>query len=544
MSNKAEGIKIKSKKLRGTLDDSLQNPITGSLFEDDQTVIKFHGIYQQDDRDRRDERAEKKLEPLYSFMIRLRIPGGKISAKQWVGANEIADQYSTGIIKVTTRQTIQLHGVIKSTLKPTVSWFDKYDLDSIAACGDVNRNIMSTATIAGSKAEDEVYEFSKKISEHLLPATNAYQEIWLDGEKVSTKEVEPIYGETYLPRKFKIVIAIPPDNDVDLYAHDVGLIAIIEDKKLKGFNVVVGGGMGNTHGNKETYPRIGNLIGYADKKDIIKVVEAIATTQRDYGNREDRKLSRFKYTVARLGVDFVKEEIEKRSVKLEPAKHFKFETRNDYYGWHQDYNNNYHNLIFVENGRILDDEKSQLKSALLEITKNNLSDIRFTSNQNVIISNIDPKNKEKVEKILEKYNVSDKGVSNIRKNAMACVALNTCPLALAEGQRYLPDLIGKFEILLKKHDISNNPVSVRMTGCPNGCARPFMAEIGFVGKAMGVYNMYIGGSATGERLNTLYKEDLNENEILENLDILFAQYVREKQENETFGDFSYKLIKN
>ncbi len=544
MSNKAEGIKVKSKKLRGTLDESLENPITGSLFEDDQTVIKFHGIYQQDDRDRRDERAEKKLEPLYSFMIRLRIPGGKISAKQWVGSNEIADQYSTGIIKVTTRQTIQLHGVIKSTLKPTVSWFDKYDLDSIAACGDVNRNIMSTSTIAGSKAEDEVYEFSKKISEHLLPSTNAYQEIWLDGEKVTTKEVEPIYGETYLPRKFKIVIAIPPDNDVDLYAHDVGLIAIIENKILKGFNIVIGGGMGNTHGNENTYPRIGNLIGYTDKENIIKVAEAIATTQRDYGNREDRKLSRFKYTVARLGVDFVREEIEKRSVKLEAAKHFQFETRNDYYGWHQDYAGKYHNLIFVENGRILDDEKAQLKTALLEITKNNLSDIRFTSNQNVIISNIEAKNKEKVEKILAKYNVSNDGISNIRKNAMACVALNTCPLALAEGQRYLPDLISKFELLLKKHDIADNPVSIRMTGCPNGCARPFMAEIGFVGKAMGIYNMYIGGSATGERLNTLYKEDLNENDILENLDILFAQYVREKQENETFGDFSYKLIKN
>ena len=544
MSNKAEGIKVKSKKLRGTLDESLENPITGSLFEDDQTVIKFHGIYQQDDRDRRDERAEKKLEPLYSFMIRLRIPGGKISAKQWVGSNEIADQYSTGIIKVTTRQTIQLHGVIKSTLKPTVSWFDKYDLDSIAACGDVNRNIMSTSTIAGSKAEDEVYEFSKKISEHLLPSTNAYQEIWLDGEKVTTKEVEPIYGETYLPRKFKIVIAIPPDNDVDLYAHDVGLIAIIENKILKGFNIVIGGGMGNTHGNENTYPRIGNLIGYTDKENIIKVAEAIATTQRDYGNREDRKLSRFKYTVARLGVDFVREEIEKRSVKLEAAKHFQFETRNDYYGWHQDYAGKYHNLIFVENGRILDDEKAQLKTALLEITKNNLSDIRFTSNQNVIISNIEAKNKEKVEKILAKYNVSNDGISNIRKNAMACVALNTCPLALAEGQRYLPDLISKFELLLKKHDIADNPVSIRMTGCPNGCARTFMAEIGFVGKAMGIYNMYIGGSATGERLNTLYKEDLNENDILENLDILFAQYVREKQENETFGDFSYKLIKN
>jgi sulfite reductase (NADPH) hemoprotein beta-component len=314
MSNKAEGIKTKSNKLRGTLDDSLKYPITGSLFEDDQTVIKFHGIYQQDDRDRRDERAQKKLEPLYSFMIRLRIPGGKMTAKQWVGANEIADQHSTGIIKVTTRQTMQLHGIIKSELKPLVSWFDKYDLDSIAACGDVNRNIMSTSTIASTKAEDEVYDYSKKISEHLLPATNAYKEIWLDGQKVTTKEVEPIYGETYLPRKFKIVVAIPPDNDVDLYAHDIGLIAIIENEVLKGFNVVIGGGMGNTHGNESTFPRIGDLVGYAKKEDIIKICEAVATTQRDYGNREDRKLSRFKYTVPRLGVDFVKGEIEKRSV--------------------------------------------------------------------------------------------------------------------------------------------------------------------------------------------------------------------------------------
>ncbi len=543
MSNKAEEIKIKSQKLRGTLDESLKNPVTGSLFEDDQTVIKFHGIYQQDDRDRRDERAEKKLEPLYSFMIRLRIPGGKISAKQWVATDEIANDNSTGVIKVTTRQTIQLHGVVKSVLKPTVAWFDKYNLDSIAACGDVNRNIMSTSTIAKIKAHDEVYEYSKKISEHLLPATNAYKEIWLDGEKITKEEKEPIYGETYLPRKFKIVVAIPPDNDVDIYAHDIGLIAIIEDEKLLGFNITIGGGMGNTHGNENTYPRTGDLIGFAPKDKILDVVTAIATTQRDYGNREDRKLSRFKYTVARLGVDFVKGEIEKRSVKLQDSKHFKFEARNDYYGWFEDYKGLHHNLIFVENGRILDDENSSLKSALLEITKAGLSDIRFTSNQNIIVSNIESKNKAKVVKILEKHNVRDEDVSNVRKNSMACVALNTCPLALAEGQRYLPTLISKIEPILTKHKIKDNPVSIRMTGCPNGCARPFMAEVGFVGKSMGKYNMYIGGSHIGERLNTLYKEDLTESEILENLDILFADYVKNKETNESFGDFSYKLVK-
>lgn len=543
MSNKAEEIKINSRKLRGTLDESLKYPITGSLFEDDQTVIKFHGIYQQDDRDRRDERAEKKLEPLYSFMIRLRIAGGKITADQWVGVNEIADDNSTGIIKVTTRQTIQLHGVVKSVLKPTVKWFDKYNLDSIAACGDVNRNIMSTATVAKTKAEDEVYEYSKQISEHLLPATNAYKEIWLDGEKITQPEKEPIYGETYLPRKFKIVVAIPPDNDVDLYAHDIGLIAVIENEELLGFNISIGGGMGNTHGNESTYPRIGDVIGFAPKDKILKVCEAIATTQRDYGNREDRKLSRFKYTVARLGVDFVKGEIEKRSIKLEKTKDFKFETRNDYYGWYKDYKNEHHYVIFVENGRILDDEKTQLKTALLEITKPKLSDIRFTSNQNIIISNIKEENKPKVIKILEKYNVSNDGISNIRKNAMACVALNTCPLALAEGQRYLPSLITKIEPILEKHNIQDSPVSMRMTGCPNGCARPFMSEIGFVGKSMGKYNMYIGGSHVGERLNTLYKEDLTEDQILQNLDVLFANYAANRLENESFGDFSYKLIK-
>lgn len=541
--SKVEEIKIKSKKLRGTLAESLTYPISGSLFEDDQTVIKFHGIYQQDDRDRRDERAEKKLEPLYSFMIRLRIPGGKISAKQWVGVNQIADENSTGVIKVTTRQTIQLHGVIKSVLKPTVAWFDKYDLDAIAACGDVNRNVMSTATVAKTRAEEEVDEYSVKISELLLPKTNAFKEIWLDGEKVTPEEeVEPIYGNTYLPRKFKIVIAIPPDNDVDVYAHDIGLIAIIEKDQLIGFNISIGGGMGNTHGNKETFPRIGDLIGFVTKDKVLNVVEAIATVQRDYGNREDRKLSRFKYTVDRLGVDFVKEEIEKRSVKLEPSRKFEFKTRNDYYGWFEDYQGLHHHLIFVENGRILDDEKSQLKTALLEITQSGLSDIRFTSNQNIIISNIKSENKAKVAAILAKYQVSNDGVSNIRKNAMACVALNTCPLALAEGQRYLPSLISKIEPLLVKHKISDNPVSIRMTGCPNGCARPFMSEIGFVGKALGKYNMYIGGSDVGERLNTLYKEDLDENQILENLDILFAKYVREKTVNESFGDFSYKLI--
>ena len=351
MSN-VEKIKTESRHLRGTLDKSLVNQITGSIPENDQTVIKFHGIYQQDDRDRREERAEKKLEKLYSFMLRLRIAGGKITGKQWLGIDEIANKNSTGTIKITTRQTIQLHGVIKSKLKPTLAWFDKYGLDSIAACGDVNRNVMATSAIEENEAFQEVYEFSSKISDHLLPKTRAFHEIWLDEEKLTEEQIaepDPLYKEAYLPRKFKIVIAIPPHNDVDLFAHDIGLIAVIEDGILQGFNISVGGGMGATHGNPETYPRIGDVIGFVKKEHILDTTFQIATIQRDFGNREERKLSRFKYTIAKHGIEWFVGELEKRlGFKLEKTKPFKLNKRGDEYGWKQDYKGNYHNIIFVE----------------------------------------------------------------------------------------------------------------------------------------------------------------------------------------------------
>jgi sulfite reductase (NADPH) hemoprotein beta-component len=537
--SKVEKIKIGSNHLRGTLVQSLANPITGAISEDDQTVIKFHGIYQQDDRDRREERAKKKLEKLFSFMLRLRIPGGKITSKQWLAIHQISELNSTGTIKITTRQTIQLHGVIKSKLKPTLSSFYQYGLDSIAACGDVNRNVMSSATIAQSTAYDEVFEYSRKISEHLLPKTNAYHEIWLDGEKISGEEIEPLYGETYLPRKFKIVIAIPPSNDVDLYAHDIGLIAIIEKNVLQGFNITVGGGMGATHGNAETYPRLGDLVGFVAKEKTLDAVYQIATIQRDFGNREERKLSRFKYTMAKYGVDWFISEFEKRAgFKFENPRDFIFTKRGDDYGWKQDYLGNYHFTLFVENGRVF----GEMKKAFLEIAEKNLANFRFTNNQNIIITDITLDNKKTVEEIFRKYHLGNENQSPIRLDSIACVALNTCSLALAEAQRYLPSLISKIEPLLTKFNLQDDNISIRMTGCPNGCGRPYLAEIGLVGKALGKYNLYLAGDRLGKRLNRLHKEDLDEAEILLELENFFKIYSTKRHQNEHFGDFILREI--
>jgi len=552
-----EQIKINSNYLRGTLAKDLQNQLTGSINSDNHQLIKFHGIYEQDDRDRRQERADKKLEKDYSFMIRLRIAGGRISAKQWLGAVEVADLNSTGVIKITTRQTIQLHGVIKSKLKPTVQFFDKFGLDSIAACGDVNRNVMSTAVDAGSLLQNELYDFAVKISDEFLPKTNAFKEIWLDGEPLGKEDFEPVYGKTYLPRKFKIVLALPPYNDVDIFAHDIGLIAITQEdnvldgvgelgqspiknqilkNQILGFNVVVGGGMGSTHGNGKTYPRIGDVIGFVAKDKILEVVEKIITTQRDFGNREDRKQARLKYTIDRLGLDWFKGELENRlGFKLEDSKPFKFTQRGDSYGWSQDYQGLHHFTLFVENGRVL----GGIKNALIEVAKQELADFNFTNNQNVILSNIS--NKAAVEEILKKYQLQN-NQSKTRQNSMACVSFNTCPLALAEAQRYLPSLLTKVEELLLKHHLQEQEISIRMTGCPNGCARPYLAEIGFVGKSLGRYNFYLGGSEVGARLNILYKENLNEEEILSELDQWFLDYYKERLENESFGNFSLRKL--
>ncbi len=543
-----EKIKTASDGLRGSINESLKDEITGAIREDDKAVIKFHGMYEQDDRDRREERAQKKLDRLYTFMIRLRLPGGFITPQKWIAAHHIAGENSTGVIKITTRQTIQLHGLLKSNIRPTIKAFSQANLDSIATCGDINRNVTCASHPKQSALHAQIFAFADKINELLMPKTKAYYEIWLDEEKLADKkeEEDPLYQAHYLPRKFKIGIAIPPNNDVDVFTNDLGLIAIIEEGKLKGFNIAVGGGMSTTHGNTETYARLGTVIGFADTEEkILKTVYEIVTVQRDFGNRSDRKLARLKYTVDRMGVDNFKKELEQRiGFALEPARPFSFDKRSDYYGWQQGENDLWYYTVFVENGRVLDDENLALKTALLEVAKTGKSNFLFTANQNLIISDVNENDKAAVHAILQKFKIIEhtEAASAIRKNAIACVALPTCPLALAEAQRYMPLLISKIEPLLNRHALGDEDIIIRMTGCPNGCARPYAAEIAFVGTAPGRYNFHLGGDHQGQRLNKLYKEGLDEASILNELDILFASFKKEKAPTEKFGDFVMRKL--
>lgn len=544
-----EKIKKESRGLRGAIVEGLADEITGAIGEEDQAVIKFHGMYQQDDRDLREERAEKKLDRLYSFMIRLRLPGGFLTPQQWIASHEIAGKNSTGVIKITSRQTIQLHGLIKSKIKPTIAAFNAAQLDSIATCGDINRNVLCSSHPNQSPVHEQVFAYANKISQLLMPKTKAYYEIWLDQEKLVDHKVEydSLYEDRYLPRKFKIAIAVPPNNDVDLFANDIGLIAIIENNQLLGFNIAIGGGLSTTHGNKNTYARLATLIGFcASEKKTLKTVYEIVTIQRDFGNRSDRKLARLKYTLDKVGVDWFKQELEKRTgFALENPKPYQFTSRKDYFGWLSDEMGLWHYTAFVENGRITDDENVQLKSALLEVAKTGISNFRFTCNQNVILSDIQREDKVRVEKILVHYGVVDltEQSSALRKNSMACVALNTCPLALAEGQRYLPKLISKIEPILKKYSLEGEETIIRMTGCPNGCARPYLAEIGLVGTALGRYNLHFGGDRIGERLNKTYKENLDEESILIELDGWLGRFKSERKAGESFGDFAQREIK-
>jgi len=537
-----EGIKKKSKGLRGTLKESLDNKITGALYDEDQDLIKFHGIYGQDDRDRRLAREEKKLERLYSYMIRLRIPGGLIRSNTWQKIHEIANQYSTGIIKITTRQTVQLHGIIKSKLKPTVSSFDLAGLDSIAACGDVNRNVICSAHPALSLLFGDFQKLADKISLLLLPKTRAYYEIWLENEPILEKEEnDPLYLDHYLPRKFKIAIAIPPSNDVDIYANDIEIIPILENDRLLGYTLTVGGGLGTTHGNPLTYPRLGSDLGFVKtEEELLKVVYEIVTIQRDYGNRTDRKLARFKYTLDKLGMEEFQNILFSRTgIPLEKPYPYSFTSREDDYGWVKDSKGLWHYTLFIENGRIFDTEELQLKTGLYTISK--LFDIhfRFTANQHLILGDLPQNQKAKIQKILVETGIEQatQNASSVRRNSMACVALSTCPLALAEAQRYLPSLLNKVEQLMRLHHIEKEKINIRMTGCPNGCARPYLAEIGLIGTSLGHYNLYLGGSPIGNRLNRLYKENLQEKEILDELGKAFQDFYERGKREESFGDF-------
>jgi sulfite reductase (NADPH) hemoprotein beta-component len=494
----------------------------------------------QDDRDIRDERRRQKLEPAYSFMIRVRVPGGTATADQWIAMDDISDQYANGTIKLTTRQAFQFHGILKRNLKSSMQSIHQAVMDSLAACGDVNRNVMCNPNPYQSDVHKEVDTLASQISDHLSPRTGAYHEIWLDGEKVvdTKEEVEPMYGKTYLPRKFKIGIAVPPSNDIDVYSQDIGLISIIEDDKLVGFNVTVGGGMGMKHGNTDTYPQVGRLLGYIDKDKAVEVSEAILTIQRDYGNRTNRLNARFKYTVDKYGVDWIRNELNNRlGWEIEEVKPFEFEHNGDRYGWTEG-SGKWHFTLFVQNGRVKDTKDYQLKTALRKIAEIHDGDLRLTPNQNLIIANVDESNKDNIQKIIDEYGITDgEHYTGLRRNSMACVAFPTCGLAMAESERYLPTLINKIEGLLDEAGLNEEEITIRMTGCPNGCARPALAEIAFIGKAPGKYNMYLGGGFAGDRLNKLFKENIGEDEILESLKPILIQYGKEKDEGEHFGDF-------
>jgi sulfite reductase (NADPH) hemoprotein beta-component len=540
-----ERIKEASQYLRGTLAEGLAEEITGAITEDDQQLVKFHGMYLQDDRDLRAERRRKKMEAAFAFMIRVRIPGGVLTPSQYLALDEVGRLYAGNTMRITTRQTIQIHGVIKSNLKATMARIDAALLTTIAACGDVNRNVICNPNPHQSPAYAAALETARALSDHLLPRTPAYREIWLDGEKIAGGEdevVEPIYGATYLPRKFKIAVAVPPSNDVDVFAHDLGYIAIVNEQgEFAGYNVTVGGGMGMAHGEPQTYPRTADVMGFCRPSEAVAIGEAAVTVQRDWGDRSNRKHARLKYTIEERGLDAFRTEVERRSgVKLDRPKPFAFTSTGDQYGWSEGENGRSHLTLFIENGRVKDLPSAAICTGLRRVAESHDGDIRLTPNQNVIIANVAPEKRAQIEALVAEHGLTSQA-SALRRNAMACVALPTCGLALAESERYLPSLVTALEERLAANGLTADEITIRMTGCPNGCARPYLAEIGLVGKGPGRYNLYLGAAFDGSRLSKLYAEDLDHAGIVAKLGPLFEAYATERRSGERFGDFVIRV---
>ncbi|MEZ8728835.1 assimilatory sulfite reductase (NADPH) hemoprotein subunit [Vibrio cyclitrophicus] len=538
-----ERLKRESKNLRGTIEQDLQDRITGGFTADNFQLIRFHGMYQQDDRDIRNERAKQKLEPLHNVMLRARMPGGIITPKQWLAIDKFADESTSyGSIRLTTRQTFQFHGVLKPNIKLMHQTLNNIGIDSIATAGDVNRNVLCTTNPVESELHQEAYEWAKKISEHLLPKTRAYAEIWLDGEKLATTDEEPILGSNYLPRKFKTTVVIPPQNDVDVHANDLNFIAIAKDGKLVGFNVLVGGGLAMTHGDTSTYARKADDFGFVPLDKTLDVAAAVVTTQRDWGNRSNRKNAKTKYTLDRVGIDVFKVEVEKRAgVEFSESRPYEFTGRGDRIGWAEGIDGKHHLALFIENGRLLDFPGKALKTGVAEIAKIHKGDFRMTANQNLIVAGVPKSQKAKIEKLARQYGLMDDAVSEQRKNSMACVAFPTCPLAMAEAERFLPEFVTDVEDILKKHGLpEEDNIILRITGCPNGCGRAMLAELGLVGKAPGRYNMHLGGNKAGTRIPKMYKENITSAQILEEIDSLVGRWATERNDNEGFGDFTIR----
>merc|ERR1712190_517458 len=546
-----EVIKVETKQLRGSLKASLDDVTTGQIPFQDMKLIKSHGSYQQDDRDLRDERQKLGIENAFSFMIRVRLPGGHCTAEQWLAMDDICERYANGTLKITTRQTWQVHGVLKRDVKATFQAMNRACMDTLAACGDVCRNVLCTSdpSVCSRELMDEILGYTYAMHDHCLPRSGAYHEIFLmHGEEMAEKtqilgstpiEEEPLYGLTYLPRKYKVAVAIPPSNDVDVFAHCCGFIASIENGVLQGFNVTVGGGLGHTHNNQKTFPRLADVIGFCEPDDVKYVCEAVMTVQRDFGDRTGRKHARVKYTVEDYGAEFFREQVEERlGKKLGDARPYKFERRGDLFGWVKSEDGNWHCGCLVPIGRV----KGKVRTGLAEIAKELQGGgvFRMTCNQGLLISEIPESKKSRVQQLLTQYEVphsEETTISGLRRNMVACVAFPTCPLAFAEAERYLPTLVGRLEAVTERCGLKDTDITIRMTGCPNSCGRPSMAEIGFIGKAPGTYNMYLGADFIGQRLNTLFAESVTEDQIMSLLTPILQRYAHEREKGETFGDF-------
>lgn len=539
--NSFEELKENSDYLRGTIKESLANPYTGSLSANDQLLIKFHGTYQQQNRDLDEERRHQKLEPLYSYLIRVRVPAGIASTQQWIALDDLSAKYADNELKLTTRQAFQLHAVLKRNLKSTIKEINDSLLDTISACGDVNRNVMSSANPFESILHKEVSEDANLVSSSLSPKSRAYFEIWLDKELVAggEQEEEPLYGKVYLPRKFKTAFAIPPRNDSDVLSNDLGFIAIVEDDKLLGYNLSIGGGMAYTFGNKNTFPRVADVVGFLKREDLVRVAEAVVVFQRDFGNREDRKQARLKYTLEKFGVDFFKDQIFKtHKVVLDDVKSFEFETQGDNYGWIKGPDSLWHYTMFVEGGKLTDLKGIKAKTAVRKIAEFHTGTFILTGNQNLVIAQVSEENKLKIEQILKDFQIPEgTSLSQLRRHSIACASLPYCSLSFAEAERYLPSVVDELDKVLEELNLLDTPISIRMTGCPNGCGRPFLGEIALVGKAPGLYNLYLGAGFTGERLNKLYKEGVKDSDIISTLRPILQDYAHNRFDNERFGDF-------
>ncbi len=537
---KNEQLKIAIPTLAGNIAATLSNPELDAFSADDEQFLKFHGIYQQDDRDKR------KQGKVHIMMIRGRIPGGVLSAAQWITFDDLSTRYGNDTLRITTRQSVQFHGVAKSGLGALMKGLNQALVDTLAACGDVNRNVMASPTPATTQAREQLYEDSCRVSEALLPKTPAYHAIWLDGVQLNLDSpenkdfVDPLYGRQYLPRKFKAAFVLPPVNDMDVLTNCLGFIAVVEEGNIVGYNLAVGGGMGRSHGNAATYPRLANVIGFFPRTHLIEVSKAVLLVHRDFGDRTDRKHARLKYVVQELGVDTVRAEIEKRAgIKLGPVRQYSLTTMRDTYGWAQSVDGAHHVCLHVSMGRVKDSEGHRLKTALRRIAEQFPKvEFRLSANQNLILARIAPTEKSQINAILAEHGIPTENQAGVlHEGAIACPALPTCGLSLAESERYLPNLLTQLEGLCKEVGVPGKEIVIRMTGCPNGCARPYMAEIGFVGKAPGRYQVWLGGNPTGTRIAKAWKEMVKDSEILDTLRPVLSRYAAERKGDESFGDW-------